>query len=225
MSLIAADMDNDGDQDILLSDRKEDRDSRGVRWLENPGAEVSATGVAWQSHLIGGADREVMFIDRGDLDGDGDQDVAAVFEPRWKGDPSGILWFASPGNLDTGSWTRHSILWPTGVGSGKAVAIVDTDKDGRSDLLVSCEHAQDSFGVFRLSAHGAVESDTWKFSPVSDHQGIKYDLCLVLDVDQDGWEDVLTTEERAPQENGDGGLGLVWYRNPGSDVDASTQDK
>jgi len=57
MSLIAEDMDGDGDLDIVASDRK--GSSRGCLWIENPGPDQ--VNGSWSIHRIGQSDREYMF--------------------------------------------------------------------------------------------------------------------------------------------------------------------
>jgi hypothetical protein len=74
MSIILRDMDNDGDMDVVVSDRKPGA-TRGVRWLENPGTDLLEKGEPWMNHFIGGQDAEVMFMDIADLDGDGLEDA------------------------------------------------------------------------------------------------------------------------------------------------------
>ena len=72
MSIILRDMDQDGDMDIVITDRY--GALRGCRWLENPGPGARQQR-AWKSHMIGGAGREVMFMTMADLDGDGVEEV------------------------------------------------------------------------------------------------------------------------------------------------------
>ena len=72
MSLIARDVDGDGDSDVLATDRK--GAARGALWFEN-------TGVAgrWKTHRIGAVnERQIMFLDSADLDGDGLEDALAA---------------------------------------------------------------------------------------------------------------------------------------------------
>lgn len=205
MSLITHDMDGDGDPDVVASDRR--GGLRGCRWLENPGL-GPAQAKPWKNHFIGGQDAEVMFMKIADLDGDGLKD--AVVATRSGKQPQRILWFR---RLDkTGdSWKVHSIEVPPGTGGGKGVAVGDIDKDGRQDIVMSCEGAdRGKSGVIWLSYTDKVSQATWKAHGISGERGIKFDRLELLDMDGDGDPDVLTCEER----QGRGGMGVFWYENP-----------
>jgi hypothetical protein len=205
MSLITHDMDGDGDLDVVASDRR--GGLRGCRWLENPGP-GQAQAKAWKNHFIGGQGAEVMFMKIADLDGDGAADV--VVAARSGKQPQRILWLR---RLDkTGdSWKVHSIEVPPGTGGAKGVAVGDIDKDGRQDIVMSCEGAdRGKSGVIWLSYTDKVSQATWKSHEISGERGIKFDRIELLDMDGDGDPDVLTCEER----QGRGGMGVFWYENP-----------
>ena len=120
MSLYAVDMDGDGDQDLLTTDRKGKH--RGCRWLENPGS-VSSKGEPWKNHWVGGQDREVMFADLADLDQDGRQDILLVSRA-----PDEVHWYR---RLDQSGlkWDHRVIPYPQNTGGGKGVAVGDLDRD------------------------------------------------------------------------------------------------
>ncbi len=199
MSLIAVDMDQDGDQDILLTDRR--GPSRGCYWLENPGPSQTRAGTPWRKHLIGGRSREVMFAAVGDLDRDGLQDVVCAAKD------AGILFFRRM-SLSGQEWETREIPLPKQTGTGKGVQIDDLNQDGHLDLIVSCEHAQNRHGVFGLLSEESPLSGQWTFLPISgDKEGVKFDLIQLIDLDGDGDRDVLTCEERD-------NLGVIWYENP-----------
>jgi hypothetical protein len=198
MSILATDMDGDGDQDIVFSDRKGAR--IGCFWLANPG-----TGAGqferWSEHVIGGLKREVMFLALGDLDGDGLQDVIACAKP------AEILFFRRADGTGT-NWSTHVIPLPRMAGSAKAVNSGDIDLDGRTDLIFSCEGAEaPKHGLMWLSRAGSATNGTWTAHEVSGVDGVKYDLVPLVDLDDDGDLDVVTTEEVR-------GLGVIWYENP-----------
>ena len=87
------------------------------------------------------------------------------------------------------------------------MSIGDVDLDGRADLIAACEGATPpASGVFWL-ARGEPGGQGWIASDISGPAGIKFDLVPLIDLDQDGDSDVVTTEEAE-------GLGVVWYENP-----------
>jgi len=210
MSIALEDMDGDGDQDVLISDRKGPQ--RGVRWLENPGVADLLQG-AWESHVVGAANAgdSVKFLDIGDLDGDGLRDIVTASEHE------GVI-FLRRRNRAGSRWVSRSVLLPPAAGRGKGVAIGDVDLDGHLDVVVSCERAKDGkVGVWWI--RGPVLSrEPVGFVNISGAPGEKFDLVLLLDLDRDGDLDVITTEERDATFGtirGMGrGLGVIWYENP-----------
>ena len=203
MSIKTRDMDDDGDIDVLLSDRKGPR--RGVRWLENPGPGDKQTQ-PWKNHDLGGRDREVMFLDVADLDGDATEDITCAV----KDGPILFLHHHKVGH----SWAAREIAMPDGFGSGKGAAVGDLDLDGRADLVFSCEHANgDLSGVGCLRFPGFPEGTAYTLDNVSGPEGIKFDRLELTDLDGDGDLDILCCEERQTIEGRPGGLGVFWYEN------------
>lgn len=191
MSLIARDMDGDGDQDILVSDRK--GATRGILWLQNPGVADANTGKRWELHRMGAADREVMFLAVGRDDGD----LAGTLLAACSG--SGIALLAPP------LWKLTEIPMPANCGTGKGVAVADINLDGSTDVVFTCENANgNKSGVRWLSRS---QTGLWNDHEISGSEGIKFDRIELLDLDQDGDLDVITCEERA-------NLGVIWYENP-----------
>ncbi len=194
MSLIAQDLDSDGDPDVVLTDRKGVR--TGAFWLENPNDESSA----WKERSVGALGREAMFADLGDIDGDGRLDLAVAVKPR-----DIVLCFRKA----DGGWDERIVrLAPQGMGEAKAVKIADLNGDGRADLVFTCEGAQgDLEGIVWLEG---TRDGQWKIKPLGGPAGTKFDLIRTLDLDDDGDLDVLTCEEKD-------GLGVIWYENPRND--------
>jgi hypothetical protein len=204
MSLRAADMDGDGDSDILLSDRKGPQ--RGCRWLENPGSAGVSTA-PWRNHVIGGSDHEVMFLTVADLDGDNNDEVLAATRDN------GLLLFRRIGSGEN-QWATHAIPMPDNVGTGKGVAVGDLDDDGKGDIVFSCENARgDRSGVKWLSYEASPLGPTWNVHEISGPAGIKFDRLELVDLDGDGDLDVLACEESQPLDGKRRGLGVFWYEN------------
>lgn len=197
MSLVAADMDADGDMDIVASDRKGKK--RGCFWLENP-ARGGYAANNWIEHSIGGQDKEVMFLDVADLDGDGIRDVLAAVRSRQ------LLYFRRE-SKKSDEWQMHEIKLPTVCGTAKSVRVGDIDLDGRPDIVFTCENASAKVGVMWLRYASRPTDAVWKAYDISGLQGVKYDLLELVDLDSDGDLDVITCEEAA-------NLGVIWYENP-----------
>ena len=199
MSLQSHDMDADGDADILASDRN--GRNRGILWLENPGPKTAAAGKAWKMHRLDAGDREVMFLARGDVDGDGRMDVVCTVRGR------GISLLSQTGTASD-DWQFHEIAMPAGFGTGKGIAVGDVNLDGKNDIVFSCENAGGQrSGVGWLEYHDSATESTWQHHNISGPLGTKFDRIELLDLDRDGDPDVVTCEER---EN----LGVIWYENP-----------
>ena len=195
MSLIKVDMDQDGDDDVLISDRRGAK--RGVYWLEYPGSDAVAEGQVWKRHNLGGNDREIKFISHGDLDQDGRDDVVAI-------DKGSVVWY----RREKTGWSEHVIPLPKGVGGGKSTAVFDVNQDGKNDIVFSCEGAAGPLSGTRwLSWKGTPFDKEWQSHEIAGEPGLKYDRVVPCDVDGDGDLDILCCEERDQ-------LGVFWYENP-----------
>lgn len=196
MSLRTIDLNQDGHQDILYSDRK--GLNRQVGWLRNPGD----ADEHWTDFELGGHDHEVMFIDVAALSRN-PKGNARPFLLACNTKDGGVLTLQSEPGVNQ-PWTQTMLPKPPGTGSGKGVAWGDMNGDGQLDLVCSCEHAEKKVGVYWMQRTG----DDWKFHDISgDQTGTKFDRIELLDLDSDGDLDVITCEERTQ-------LGVVWFENP-----------
>lgn len=199
MTLRMDDMDDDGDPDLLFSDRRGDR--RGVGWLENPGLEGVRAGQRWKEHDIGLSGQKVMFIDRADLDEDGNPEVvAALYSDR----------LAILQQKSAQAWDTQFLTLPAWAGTGKAVKVADVDEDGYKDILFTCGNARNGKVGVGWYPGGKAGGD-WQSArppePLTDRTGIKFDRIELLDLDGDGDLDLMTCEEAER-------LGVIWYENP-----------
>jgi len=199
MSLFARDLDHDGDQDILFTDRK--TETRGLKWLRSPAAEKVADPNAWETTLIGGADKELLFGALSDLDRNGREDV--VMATR-----NGTLDFAQRLHGREPKWEWHSIPNPFGLEHGKSVAVADFDRDGQPEISVTLRSKPvDGPAVAMMRCDGDAWSVQWKTEDIGGGEGSKFDLLEPIDIDSDGDLDLLTCEEVS-------NLGVFWYENP-----------
>lgn len=118
-SIFAADLDGDGDNDLLTA-----APGDGVRWYEND--VENALGFNLQTIS---ADTAASQVFGADVDGDGDIDAIAVSP-----DQNAVMWFDNDGAEDPGFAARTI---STSVGQPNAVTAVDIDADGDTDLITA----------------------------------------------------------------------------------------
>ena len=196
MSLQAHDMNGDNALDVLLSNRK--GSARGIYWLVNPKAKGKLSD--WKLQRVDSADLEYMFLARGELSGDERPDVISAVRG------AGLQLLTAPRDVENGKWGQSEISLPTGIGTGKGVAVGDIDLDGTNDIVFSCENATGGKSGVRWLAR-SVNNNAWTDHEISGPAGVKFDRIELLDFDRDGDLDVLTCEEREK-------LGVIWYENP-----------
>ena len=122
-SVYAADVDGDGDMDVLSASSNDNT----VRWYENDGAE------SFTAHEITTSADGVHSVYAVDVDGDGDMDVLSASERDDK-----IAWYENNGQAPQPTWTTHTIT--TGADGAKSVYAADVDGDGDMDVLSASQN-------------------------------------------------------------------------------------
>jgi hypothetical protein len=191
MSLRATDLDGDGDEDILYSNRF--GSEPGIFWLRNPGRRSGK----WERQLVGGNGHQVMFLSVGDLEGKSARNVIC---PTLGGE----LLYCVRG--ESGDWSETVFPLPFGLKAGKGVAISDVNLDGRPDLVTTSESQREADDMVSVAWKENSPSG-WTDHAISDKHGRKFDRIEMLDVDGDGDLDLITCEEVHD-------LGVIWYENP-----------
>ncbi|MCG8115997.1 MAG: Ig-like domain-containing protein, partial [Candidatus Thiodiazotropha endolucinida] len=119
--VIAADVDGDGDLDLLSASRSSDK----LAWYENDGFEN------FTLHTITAAAGPVSAVAAADIDGDGDLDVISASYTD-----DNVVWFENDGSEN---FTANTIASVTG--EAFSVAVADMDGDGDVDVLATDDAA------------------------------------------------------------------------------------
>jgi hypothetical protein len=189
MSLVAHDADADGDQDVVVSDRRGSQS--GVFWLENPGATQATHGANWLRHTIGASGEEAMFLNLGDVNRDGLCDVVAS---TWNGH---LEYFQRlPGR--SVAWQPFRIELPFGLQRGKSVAVADIDLDGAQELVTTNYRIPAERPAIAVMEYDSSPIEArWKCEDIGGPEGSKFDRIELIDVDADGDLDLVACEEVA----------------------------
>jgi hypothetical protein len=116
-SVFAADLDGDGDQDVLSASQ-----NGKIAWYENDGAE------GFTAHTITTSANVAWDVYAADVDGDGDTDVLSASR-----NDSKIAWYENDGTPAVGDWTAHTIT--IDAAHARSVYAADLDGDGDLDVL------------------------------------------------------------------------------------------
>lgn len=186
LSVLAVDLDADGDPDLVTgSDGAADVEL--VIW-ENPGV----TGAAWPRHELGAAGDSVYVVRPIDLDADGDTDL--VTGARRDAPHEIVAWINDGAPMD-GGWENA----PVGAAPGDvyALAVADFDNDANTDLA-SAGSSHGDPQVLLWKNDGTPLNDEWQHNAVATLQRSVLTV-LAGDVDADGRTDLLASTDNAPQ--------------------------
>lgn len=204
MSIIPADMDRDGDLDLLISDRR--GALQACRWLENRGS--ANWDEPWPNHWIGAQGKEVMFIDWADWDGDGSKEVLAV---DWT-DRQISIFKSSGDHQQNQTWTTTNLPIPADMERPKSIVAGDLNGDKVLDLVLSSNTGKIPLdGLVWLNGKELESGSGAEFLSISGNHVAKYDKVELVDLDRDGDLDILICEENYGTNSE--GLGVIWYEN------------
>lgn len=217
------DMDGDGNLDVVAALSLTDAVHVYLRQedLTKPWERISVSG---PSRIV------AMDVDVGDLDNDGDLDIAAVglFQRDLGLDSAGdVVWYDNPGDA-RGIWTSHDISTPrisadgtryeSGMFGARAVRLSDLDGDGDLDVVVGAlesvaarfELVEGECGQVAAQGNGVYWFSNRSNGVFDGPYAIDAALAginqmLTTDVDGDGRMDVLASS--AVNQS------IVWYRN------------
>ncbi|MEZ6121189.1 MAG: FG-GAP-like repeat-containing protein [Pirellulaceae bacterium] len=158
-----ADLDGDGDQDAVIGGRSR------LYWQENLGGQFSSQ----HQVLLDSINDDRPGIDIGDLDGDGDLDVAIVH-----GEFGHVSLVRNDG---AGNFSAETVHQSTGRVSAKHLHIADVNGDGQNDILFTGDGRLD---VLMANDNGSYQhSELLRFSDSPNFTWIRYVTAVHLSDD------------------------------------------
>jgi len=133
---LIVDLTGDGRNDIIMGKGHD----YGIVWLEQGPAREGEP--AWKRHEIDKTFSQAHCLTWADLDGDGKPEM--ITGKRWRGHKDGDPGSAEPMCIfrfiwdpAAGKFTRDTISFDDGVGTGMQIRVADLDADGRMDIAVA----------------------------------------------------------------------------------------
>ena len=187
-SVHAADVDGDGDIDVLGASWSTDR----ITWWEN----TTGDGTVWIEHTVDGNFNLAYSVYAADVDGDGDMDVLGA-----AGLADDITWWENTAG-DGSAWVEHTV--DTSFDGARSVYAEDVDGDGDIDILGAANGANDITWWENTTGDGTV----WTEHSVDTSFDDPYSV-YAADVDGDGDMDVLGAAFGADD--------ITWWENTTGD--------
>jgi hypothetical protein len=235
-NFVLADLDDDGDDDIVVANADFDtpEDAEGIYWYEHPGTEGDAVRGRWTERELYRGDEfhAKPQIAVADLDDDGEDDLITQVADA-------VYWFRKTGT-DPVAFERVVIPKDaTTTQLSRPIRVADVDGDGQLDLVGGLVHedgvlGRDKASLFWMSYTGdAPGPDNWTTHVITwgaGRTGIvlaefaeKWDLLELVDVDGDGDLDIVANNEEWWADGGQPHTfwdphqpavqAVVWYEN------------
>jgi hypothetical protein len=193
-SVFAADIDGDGDLDVLSEYDDFPTGQVWIAWYENAGA-----GTGWGLHTVAMVETRAISV-AADVDGDGDLDALSGLTGGNK-----IAWYENDGAGT--AWTLHTIS--TAANGARSVFAADVDGDGDLDA-VSASFNDSKIAWYENDGTGAA----WRLHTLSTTARGASSV-FAADVDGDGDVDGLSASTDDT---------IAWYENRGTFVFADGFD-
>jgi gliding motility-associated-like protein len=187
-SVFSADLDGDGDMDIISGSENDDK----IAWHENDGN----ADPSFASTTIATSANGVYSIYVTDIDSDGDMDIVSASI-----NDDTIAWYENDGNV-TPSFTARDIT--TSAIGATNVSAADMDNDGDMDII-SVSHHDNKISWYEND--GAANPDFIKHDINEAVNGFLYSI-FAADMDGDGDMDMVTASANNDR--------IDWYENDGA---------
>jgi uncharacterized repeat protein (TIGR01451 family) len=194
VSVYAADVDSDGDLDVLGAAITAD----DITWWEN----TNGDGTAWTEHTVAATFDGASSVYAADVDRDGDLDILGA-----AGTADDITWWENT-NGDGTAWTEHAVA--TAFDAARSVYAADVDGDGDLDVLGAASFANDITWWENTNGDGTA----WTEHTVATAFDGAWSM-YAADVDGDGDLDVLGAALFADD--------ITWWENTNGDGTAWTE--
>ncbi|MDA8948874.1 FG-GAP-like repeat-containing protein, partial [Flavobacteriaceae bacterium] len=182
-----ADMDGDGDMDIISASTDDDR----IAWYENNNGD----GSSWTAVDIATSADGARSVFAADMDGDGDMDIVSASQYD-----DTIAWYENDGNLNP-SWTAANIA--TSADGARSVFAADMDGDGDMDI-VSASIFDNTIAWYE---NNVGDGSSWTAADIATSADYAMSV-YVADMDGDGDMDIVSASRDDKT--------IAWYENDGN---------
>jgi outer membrane protein OmpA-like peptidoglycan-associated protein len=184
----AADMDKDGDIDVLSASWYDNK----IAWYEN----TAGDGKSWNTHVISTKAYYATGVFAADIDGDGDMDVVSS---SWLDDK--VAWYENEDGKGE-KWQEHLVTRK--ANGANAVWAADIDGDGDQDILCASEQDKRITWYENTLNTSEKKGKGWVAHTITRQAGGACSVC-VADIDGDGHPDVVSGSRKDDK--------AAWYRN------------
>ena len=194
VSVHVADVEGDGDVDVLAATRDDNR----ITWYENNGA----LPPAFTPRVVTSQAQGAVAVHTADLDEDGKLDILSASENDGR-----ILWYRNNGARPPAfelRVVRAGPAPPPNLDFAKSVFGADVDGDGDDDIVYTSED-QNQIGWYENRARA---SSFVEHVLLTDAQHAKF--AMAIDVDQDGDRDVVAAAAGDPTTGAGSFVAVLW---------------
>jgi hypothetical protein len=173
-----ADIDNDGDLDILW----------GNAWFENPATPQESL---WNKRVIDSDWSSEARGAVGDVDGDGKLDIVLSGEEN----KMGIAWYQAPSNVKADKWIKNEVV-SSGYAGVHSLALSDFDQDGDLDIFAAEMHHGANPDKVTIFENIDMASNTWREHIIATSGSHN---AKVGDLNGDGYPDIVGKNYQAEE--------------------------